>query len=839
MNTIFDEDIYLNKRLIEENDINYLENFQKIREHNKNYIEKNLKLNEEYFDNIFLPLDKNIKLDSEQRSAILKDEDYNLIIAGAGSGKTTTMIAKIKYLIDKKGVNQNEILAISFAKKNASELKEKLRNNFKINVDVTTFHKLGLEIILKHDRKKFKVYDENKKDKFIMDYLKNKVYKNEKDLNNLLNFLIFYLGENEDIKKFKTHEEYCLYLRNKLFNTVKGDLEKYNSNVTKKRKQDRKTIIGEKLRSKEEVEIANFLFLNGLEYEYEKRYDAFLPDNKLYCPDFTIKQGENIIYLEHFGINENGTSELYSKKGLDKYINEISMKKELHKNKCTKLIYTFSNFNDGRPLLVHLKEMLIKNNFILKRVDQKDIFIKLFESSESPSLVKFKNLISQFISNIKLNEYNNDDFNYLLSNVIDNRMKLFLKCVRPIYFNYQYTLAQYNFIDYDDMIIRATNIIDSKQLDFKYKYIIIDEYQDISQERFELIQHLSNKLKAKITAVGDDWQAIFSFAGSDVDLFENFKETFGYRSLTKIVNTYRNSQELIDIASEFIQKDNDNIKKTLHSNKHLDKPICVLQYDDQIGEVIEKKAIAIMQAINSILKIDNNANIILLGRYNKDMEELYNTNHFIKNKERIVCTKYPNANIDFYTVHKAKGLEADYVIIINAINSTYGFPSKIEDDELFDIFKKKKEKFEFAEERRLFYVALTRTKNKIFIITSNKRPSEFIIELMEYNNVEFLEKLDIDDNENYKCPQCGGYLKYVFYNDMNQYVYRCCTDKEVCDFMTNDLLYKHPIKKCSTCKDGYLLLKHVYEKENIKYIGCTNYKVDNSGCNHIEKYKLI
>ena len=125
MHTIFDSDVYLNKKLLEEHGFNYLENFQKIREHNKKFIERNLKLNQEYFDNMFNNIDKNIKLDEEQRQAILKDEDYNLIIAGAGSGKTTTMMAKIKYLVDKKNINPNEILAISFAKKNTTELKEK------------------------------------------------------------------------------------------------------------------------------------------------------------------------------------------------------------------------------------------------------------------------------------------------------------------------------------------------------------------------------------------------------------------------------------------------------------------------------------------------------------------------------------------------------------------------------------------------------------------------------------------------------------------------------------------------------------------------------------------
>ncbi len=836
MNDLFNKNIYLSRKLIEQSGINYIENFQKIREHNQKYIDINLKLNKDYFDHIFDELDPKIILDKEQRSAILKDEDYNLIIAGAGSGKTTTMIAKIKYLIDKQNVKENEILAISFANKNASELKQKLNHNFKIDVNVTTFHKLGLDIILKSENKKFKILEDIKKYNFIMKYLKKEIYQNESDLNNLLNFFIFYLGENEEIKNFKSHEDYCSYMKNQLFNTIKNDLEVYNKNIIKNRKHKRETVVGEKLRSKEEVEIANFLYLNSIDYEYEKRYDAFLPNNRPYCPDFTIKQGENIIYLEHFGINENGTSELYNKNGLEKYMKEIHMKKELHRNHGTKLAYTFSKFNDGRSLLEHLKEILLDNQFILKRRNQVTIFNQLFDSSSNPTFIKFYKLVVQFVSNMKLNEYDNNDINYLIKNTTNNRTKLFLKCIRPIYNKYQYYLKKHDCIDFDDMIIMAIKIIGSKKLDFNYKYIIVDEYQDISMERFHLIQLLSDKLGAKITAVGDDWQAIFSFAGSNVDLFSNFKEKFGYRSLTKIVNTYRNSQELIDTASEFIQQDDANIRKMLHSNKHIEKPICVLQYKEQMGKIAENKSLAIMQAINSILNLDTNAKILLLGRYNKDMEELYDTKYFIKTKEKIICSSFPDADIEFYTVHKAKGIESDYVIIINAIDSLYGFPSKVENDELFDLFSYKKEVYEYAEERRLFYVALTRTKNKVFIITSDKRPSQFIIELTKNRHVEFLEQIEKsrDNMSLFTCPKCGGYLKYTFFNDMQQYVYRCCTDKEICNFMTNDLIYKYPITKCPRCVDGYLLLKKVSDKSGKKYIGCTNYKYDGTGCNYHE-----
>ena len=256
----------------------------------------------------------------------------------------------------------------------------------------------------------------------------------------------------------------------------------------------------------------------------------------------------------------------------------------------------------------------------------------------------------------------------------------------------------------------------------------------------------------------------------------------------------------------------------------------MLNYKDGVGKVVEEKAISITKAIGEILKEKNDAKIMLLGRYNNDMEQLLKTHYFYQTKEKIISSEYKHADIEFYTVHKSKGLEADYVIIINAIDSTFGFPSKVKSDELFSFFKYEKEDVEFAEERRLFYVALTRTKNKVYIITSDKKPSQFVKELEKNINVEFIDKLSEEDFSNYKCPECGGYLKYQYYEDIKDNVFRCCTDKEICDFMTNNLIYKPKIEKCPEC-DGYLVFKQIYDHNKL-YMGCTNYKLDGTGCNH-------
>ena len=156
------------------------------------------------------------------------------------------------------------------------------------------------------------------------------------------------------------------------------------------------------------------------------------------------------------------------------------------------------------------------------------------------------------------------------------------KYIKEIYNEYQQKLKNNNMIDFDDIINRANEIItENKNINFKYKYIIVDEYQDISENRYNLIQNISKKIKSKIIVVGDDWQCIYSFASSNINLFTNFKNNVEYCETLKIEKTYRNRQQLIDIAGEFIQKNNKQIPKKLISNKQLETPVKLITYKNK------------------------------------------------------------------------------------------------------------------------------------------------------------------------------------------------------------------------------------------------------------------
>ncbi len=500
-----------------------------INKHNKKYIKNNINI--QLFNNI-----NGHKLDNNQRKAILTDEINNLIIAGAGSGKTLTIVGKIKYLIKVKNIKPKEILCISFTNDSVNSLKNKIKED----IELVTFHKLALKILYK---------------------------------------------------------------------------KKYNiSNIS-------------------------------LKYIVDEYFHSIIYNNEA-----MIKKVFKILKIE------------YNIKEYDKILNSKQLKQ------IKNIIITFIN-------------VFKSNNYSLNKI-------------------------------ITIKQKNNQD---LLSIVID------------IYFLYQQELKSINAIDFNDMINLAIKEVENNNILLKYKYIIIDEYQDTSYTRYKLIKSIINKTNAKLIAVGDDWQSIYQFTGCNLNIFLDFEKYFGYTKKIYINNTYRNSQELINVASNFILKNKNQLKKKLKSNKHQSKPIKLVYEKDNILELL-------------IEQISNNGinNILILGRNNNDINT-YLTNDLTLDKNIIIYNLNKNIKIRYLTVHKAKGLEEECVIIINLVNGILGFPNQIEDSEIIHSLNDNKISY-IEEERRLFYVALTRTKSVVYLIVPVRNRSIFINEIIHSNkkNIEII-----------------------------------------------------------------------------------------------------
>lgn len=640
---------------------------------------------QEYFKNMFINIDPNIKLDEDQIKIITTNEKYQMVIAGAGAGKTTTICAKVNYLIEKLNIKDEEILIISFTNKAIEELKERINNDFKHNVDIMTFHKLGYKIIKENTNNPPNIIKNSKE--IISTYIENNLIKDAKKLKQFIDIYTYYFDIDETLLLFKNYDKYYKYKNRQKYPTLKSKIEYIKENINQK----------------EEHVVADYLYIHGIKYKYKQPY--IYDEN--YIPDFTIYYENKIFYIEYFNMNKINKM---------KYYLDIKIIERIHKKNKTNLIKIY-NENIVETLELELK----KRNINIKPQNINKIFEELMLKRKEEKYKKFIELCDTYIKLFKSKGYK--DFSKINKN--KKRNKMIIEFIEQLYNHYQETLKKTNQIDFQDMITLSNNIIEQKEkLKLKYKYIIIDEYQDISESRFELIKNISKKLNTNIMVVGDDWQTIYSFASSNINLFTNFEKIMNPCTTQKIIKTYRNSQELIDIAGEFIQKNTKQITKKLISPKRLENPVKILTYKN-IEETLE-------HAIEYLEKKYKNKNILILGRYTFDKNKILGEKFKEKNNKIL----YKEKEIDYMTIHSSKGLGYDNVIIINAINDTLGFPSKIKEDEIIEELITKDETIKYAEERRLFYVALTRTKNEVIILAPKEKESEFIKEIKKIKHVK-------------------------------------------------------------------------------------------------------
>jgi len=829
--------------------IDALEAFRQ--KYNERYVAWAMEAESQYLDDILKPCDPKIKLDAGQREAVLRDEDHTLVVAGAGAGKTTTVAAKVKYLVDRKNIDPEKILIVSYTNDAVNELKTRINTQLNIPSPITTFHKTGYAIVKKHrNMEKSSVVHEGMMFNIIRDYLHEQLAKDPKELEALVLFFGYYIDYQlgkDTLEGYRRHHQ-----RND-FTTLKANLEAINAGIIEQKQQARQTIRNEVLRSIEEVQIANFLYLHKIDYQYEAPYPYHIEGStQLYTPDFTIKHQGKTLYLEHFGIHEDGTHSRYSPEELQRYKRAMQEKIALHKDKGTKLLYTFSAYNDKKPLLHHLRKLLEKEGIPLEKRSPTEIYEQLKAAEDNKYLNKFIFLIKDFIQSFKVNGYTEKDFVRLYNKTQNVRNRMFLKLCKPIYLHYQQLLQENDLVDFEDMINHSAEILqdpNTKDLIPDFQYVIVDEYQDISQQRFDLTQELAKLTNAKIIAVGDDWQSIFAFAGSRIQLFLDFKKIMGYADYLNIDYTYRNAQEIIDIAGDFVQKNTKQLRKHLKSPKHIRKPVVLYEYSDLVYKnekkgykgIIHEKARICSEIIGKILKTRNHNNTVtLLGRYNFEFKQLANSDFFTWKQDgrqwTLQSIHHPKVKLIYMTVHAAKGLGFDNVIILNGSDEVFGFPCQIEMDPLLRLVKFDDRSYSYAEERRLFYVALTRTKNRVFILYPKSKPSTFVKEIADDNESvvvhgELEEEVPLHDRKEKLCPHCGYPLQLKHNHAYGLKLYMCTNEPELCDYMTNNLRSgKESIRKCDQCKDGYLIVKHS-QKTGQHFFGCTNYKSNRKGCN--------
>ena len=760
------------------------------------------------------------RLDANQREACVADEVATLVVAGAGSGKTSTIEKKVEYLIKVRGVSPDDILLLSFTNKAADEMTERLAASLPdAHMIASTFHKFGLEVVKRHRVGSYDIADARLCKNTVLHAISADAMTDE-ECRGLLRFFAFYLNaEPSDPNGFKTFGDFINETRNMNLQTLRG--------FGGDNRADKTTFHGETVKSFEELEIANWLYLNGIAYEYERKYDKLSAHeepvkHRHYKPDFYLPNYD--IWIEHFGIDANGEPpRFFSAAERAAYKEGMTWKRNLHREMGTTLVESYSWWHFEGKLTEKLWEKLRAHGVKRRGIDPKPVWKRLLESPKANLVREFANLVSAFIALAKSNRISSKTLGKVLdrSGLEGNarrRVEGFLGQVHPLFAKYEEELAKENAIDFHDMINEATDYIAESPNDLhRFRYVIIDEFQDISYGRANLIKAVVAATGAKLFCVGDDWQSIYRFAGSDISIFTHFADHFGFARTIRLENTYRNSQELLAIAGTFVMKNRQQITKNLKSARHCERPVVCVPYG---GET--ELADALHAALGEIAQEAKGeaASVLLLGRHNVESKWVLAAKDITADEsyENFTWKPHKELKLRFMTVHKAKGLEADYVVLLNFYDDLMGFPNSIADDPILALLLSAKEDLAFAEERRLFYVALTRTKNRIYILTPAKVASVFLEDLPM--SVQGAVR-DETDTTAY-CPKCKkGHLVVRRSNKDGKSFYGC-SNYPRCDYTLP--MQKVPITaETPRCTCGGFLVPCRDRAHGRNFIGCTSY----------------
>lgn len=767
------------------------------------------------FKDFFNTIESN-PLTPEQRLAVITDEEATLVLAGAGSGKTSVIVAKAGYLINSGIRRPDEILLMAFGKDAATEMATRIEERAGAKVDALTFHALGNSIIRQvesgapalaahaSDDKQFAV--------LLRDILFNDIATQPALGALLLKWFSEFYWPYKSEWDFKTTDEYYQYIESHELRTLQGELVK----------------------SFEEWEIANWLYLNGIAYEYEPDYEHDLPENKrtAYTPDFRLT--ESGVYIEHFGVRKSrgssGETRLTTAPHVDrnKYLEGMEWKRKVHAENETTLVETFSYERVEGRLTEALEEKLAPY-VTPSPIPPEQILEQLAGMGH---LDAFTQVLGTFLRHFKGSGTSLSDCLDRANRSPDKaRGTAFLKIFEHVLDAYQNRLGDR--IDFEDMIVRATEHVKAGRYKSPYRHLLVDEFQDISEGRASLLKALKAQHQdARIFAVGDDWQSIYRFTGSDIHLMRDFGEEFGgvfagasgiHRSID-LGRTFRSVDKIALPARTFVLQNPSQITKQVIPAGTSEIPAIRVAYYGWRQEI---------EALKSALEdIEADANgsetsVLLLGRYN-----------FLRPEELPqLHRRYPNLSLKFMTVHRSKGLEADHVVILRVASDRMGFPSEIVDDPLLDLVLPKPEEYDHAEERRLFYVALTRARKTVTVLADRQRPSVFARELVENPDygVVALGEAGIAEH---RCGACGG--RMLAQSSKKGTPYFQCEHRKLCGEMLRPCSEcgknlpiedkDHPGKlvcscgatfpACPECSDGWLVAR---KGKWATFLGCVKY----------------
>ena len=634
-------------------------------------------------------------LTGEQIDAVLRYDNRVQVVAAAGSGKTSVMVARAAYAVDKGLTSPDRVLLLAFHRSAATELQERIDQRFESadldasGVQASTFHSLGLRTIGAARGKKPKLAP---------------WIANDKDREKVAS-IVDGLRDSSTEYRYLWDLYRLIYARAPISSPTDGNPDGWDAD---KRINGFETLNGEIVRSFGEKMIADWLFVNGVNYEYERAYEhpTATASYSQYHPDFYYPDID--AWHEHWAIGPDGKPPAE----FQGYEDGMRWKRRTHASNGSDLIETTWH------------EIVNERSFERLRVELEQRGLELdWNPDKVPTTAKVAThddmfrLMRTFMAHVKSNSYTRQHLIGHLkadqSRLNGERTRMFLDLYWPIHDDWNAALTDGGYVDFEDMLVQAADHLERNEVDLGYDLILVDEFQDTSRARIRLVAGLANKPHRHVLAVGDDWQSINRFAGADISAMTEFGEWFGEYDQLQLTRTFRFEQDLADVSSTFIQVNPRQIRKTVaaqRSPNHTDGAV-ELRYAQSGSQDLSEH-------INEVVKSAGEESVFILGRYGFD-------------RDLVPSAVLGLPNVTFSTIHSSKGLEADHVIVPNLTVGTYGFPSEIADDPVLDLAMIRPDPFPHAEERRLLYVAMTRARKRVTLIANGMRPSPFIVELVD------------------------------------------------------------------------------------------------------------
>ena len=692
----------------------------------------------------------------EQAEAIASDGDVTLVLAGAGTGKTAVITGKVAHLVRSLDASPGEILVLAFNRKAAGEIRERLPGG--LAADVSTFHAFGRRVIADVSGAAptvSKLAEDRAELVRVLDEILNELLEDPRQSDAVKGFIVDHSASYRSAFDFKTPAEYDEYIRSVELRTLSGDLVK----------------------SFEELRIANYLTEHGVRFEYEAPYEVPTATRhyRQYRPDFFLP--DHGIYIEHFALNEQGCPP----PSWGRYAEGVEWKRNIHARNSSKLIETYSWQHKRGVLIPGLRAQLEEAGVRFEPISHKKL-LSLIRALARRLISWLVRLMATFLDHVKSNGLTPDDLRTRARTYGDRlRNETFLALFEQVRVRYDRRLADEGaadeeVLDFHDLINLAAQHIREGRWQTPYRYVLVDEFQDISKGRMALLQALAREPQdVAYFLVGDDWQSIYRFAGSDVGLVRNCSTYLGRTRERTLSQTFRFADGILGPSTAFVQRNPEQTRRPLRAARDVeDRGITVVfDADPAAGLRLALREIEVAAGGES-------CSVLVLGRY-RDSQAALRESSWSR-----------SLRVEFSTVHGAKGREADYVVVLDLDDARRGFPSRIEDDPLLDlvlppVFGKA---FPFAEERRLFYVAMTRARIGTYLVADPVRPSPFVVELIRESGDDLRR---IGDEIARECPRCTNGRLVPSQSRENLR----CSNYPRCE---------HLAPRCPNCEAGYVVV---------------------------------